>query len=231
MYLPDPELLLTSFFKAYQSAVTNYNAAVALTEQDYHAQAESLGIVGLEEIGKMMLIDDFLFERTDGARYQASSSSQFAHLLKLDAIELYPDFLRGLAAIDPRRNEMGYRQTMTIAGSQFAAKRQKLAGLVGENFAFSQLDCLKHQGLYSHETDGTARANEESADAEVCRAVMELVRAITDTIALVLGPSLERYKSLFFGDQDRAGVAGPGSWRDDATEIFRGVLGLEDDAL
>lgn len=231
MFSLDAHFMLDAFSKAYESAISNYDAAVALAESGRHAQATSIAIAALEEIGKMMLIDDLLFARTGGERYQRHyyKDGQLAHHVKLDALELYPHFLNSLTTADPRRNEMGYKHMMATVCSHFVTKRQKLVDLVREDFVFLHLGALKQQGLCSHEADRAVRANREAVDLEVSKAIVALAGCITATFRLVLGPSLDHYRILFRDLQEKGHETYLETIRGEATEIFKGVFGLLED--
>jgi AbiV family abortive infection protein len=231
MFSLDAHFMLDAFSKAHESAISNYDAAVALAESGRHAQATSIAIAALEEIGKMMLIDDLLFARTGGKRYQRHyKDGQLAHHVKLDALELYPHFLNSLITADPRRNEMGYKHMMATVCSHFNTKRQKLADLFRQDFVFLHLGALKQQGLCSHEADRAVRANREAVNLEVSKAILALAGCITDAFRLVLGPSLEHYRILFRDLQEKGYETYLETIRGDATEIFKGVFGsLEDE--
>lgn len=230
MFSLDAHSMLDAFSKAHESAISNYDAAVALAESGRHAQATSIAIAALEEIGKMMLIDDLLFARTGGERYQRHyKDGRLAHHGKLDALELYPHFLNSLTTADPRRNEMGYKHMMATVCSHFNTKRQKLADLVREDFVFLHLGALKQQGLCSHEADRAVRANREAVNLEVAKAILALTGCITDTFRLVLGPSLEHYRILFRDLHEKGHETYLETIRGDATEIFKGVFGLLED--
>lgn len=220
--------MLSAFAKAYESAVSNFDAAVALAEIGRHALAASIAIAALEEIGKMMLLDEVLFARRDGLREQRFRGGQQAHHEKLDALELYPQFLQRLTLDDPRRDDPGYKRMMAIACMRYDAKRQKLAQLVGPGSVFRRLDSVKQQGLYSHQAGGTVRVNRDAVDLEAGNAIVELVRCITDTLRLVLGPSFEHYRNLFHGLHEKNREAYPAMTLDDAAEIFAGVFGMEE---
>lgn len=230
MFSLDAHFMLGAFSKAYESAISNYDAAVALAESGRHAQATSIAIAALEEIGKMMLIDDLLFARTGGKRYQRHyKDGQLAHHVKLDALELYPHFLNSLTTADPRRNEMGYKHMMATVCSHFVTKRQKLADLVREDFVFLHLGALKQQGLCSHEADRAVRANRDAVDLEVSKATLALAGCMADTLRLVLGPFLAHYRILFRDLQEKGHETYLETISGDATEIFKGVFGLLED--
>jgi AbiV family abortive infection protein len=227
MYSQDADSVLNAFSKAYESALSNYDAAAALADQNHHAQATSLAILALEEVGKMMLLDGLLFARTGDERYKLYKKGHLSHHTKLDSVELYPLFLHYLTTVDPRRDEDRYKQTMVIVFTDLKAKRQKLTDLLGEGFVFPDLDSLKQQGFYSHETDGTVRTNREAVDPEVSKAILELTWRVTDALRFVLGQSLEHYKNLFRRLREKVDEATLNRIRYDATEIVRSVFGLE----
>ncbi|MCH8206619.1 MAG: AbiV family abortive infection protein [Chloroflexi bacterium] len=229
MYSFDSEWVLSGFSKAYTSALSNYDAAVALADQNHHAQATSIAILALEEVGKMVLLDGLLFARTGDERYKRYKKGHLLHRTKLDAIKLFPLFLFYLTSVDPRRDEDRFKQTMAIVFADWEAKRQKLADLLGENFAFSGLDTLKQQGFYSHETDGTVKANNEAIDPEVSRAILELTWRVTDSLRFVLGQSLEHYKDFFREVREKVDDASLKRTRNYATKIVKGLFGLEED--
>jgi hypothetical protein len=59
----DTETIPNAFFKAFESALANYEAVAVLSKQGFISQATSLAILSLEEIGKMFLLDGLLFAK------------------------------------------------------------------------------------------------------------------------------------------------------------------------
>jgi AbiV family abortive infection protein len=228
MFSQGAESIVSAFSKAYESAVSNFDAAVALAEIGRSALAASIAIAALEEVGKMMLLDDVLFARRDSQRDQRIKGGRRARHVRLDALELYPQFLQRLTSDDPRHDEPGYKRMMAIASMRYDTMRQKLAELVGPGFVFRRLDSVKQQGLYSHQAGGTVKVNRDAVDLEVATAILELVRCITDTLPLVLGPSFEHYRNLFHDLHEKDREAYPGTSLEDAAEIFEGLFGMSE---
>jgi AbiV family abortive infection protein len=92
--------------------LANYEAASALANLNHTAQATSLAVLALEEVGKMKLLDGLLFARTGDERYKKYKQSHLNHRTKLDALELYPLFLHYLTTVNSRRYRNRYKQTM-----------------------------------------------------------------------------------------------------------------------
>ncbi len=151
MYAYETEKVFGAFAKAYETALANYEAASALAGLKHLSSATSLAILSLEEVGKMMLLDGLLFARTGDERYKHYAKGHLSHRMKLDSLELYPLFLNYLTTVDSRRGESEYKQTMVTIFADLKAKRQKLVDMLGEGFAFADLDTLKQKGFYSHE--------------------------------------------------------------------------------
>lgn len=223
----DAEVVLDGFNKAYESALANYEAASALANLNYFAQATSLAVLALEEVGKMMLLDGLLFARTGDERYKRYKQGHLSHRMKLEAMELYPLFLHYLTTVDPRQNETHYKQTMVIVFADLKAKQQKLADLLGEDFVFPHLDDLKQKGFYSHETGGVLKANKEAIDHEVAKAVLELTWRVTDTLKFVLGRHLENYKERFQSLREKVDEVSLKRVRKEATKIVTNIFELE----
>ena len=226
-YSHGTEMILDAFFKAFESALSNYEAASVLTEQKYISQASSLSILSLEEVGKMMLLDGLLFAKTGDERYKQYKHGHLSHRMKLDGMELYPLFLRYLNTIDPRRNENRYKQTLLIIFEDLKAKRQDLADLLGDGFVFSDLDKYKQQGFYSHEAEGILKANNEAIDPKVANALLVLTWRVTDTLKFVLGQSLEYYKSFVHESRKRIDEVRLKVIRSEATKIVESIFEID----
>lgn len=196
MYSHSDDRLLDAFAKAYASAVANSAAAKSLAEQGYHAQAASLAVLSLEEVGKMMLLDGLLFARTGDERYKRWKKGHLAHREKLDAVELYPVFLHYLTMTDKRNGEARYKQTMLLMQTELQARRQALVTLLGAECSLSALDAVKQNGFYSHDVNGELRANVDGVEAELSEAIVGLAWRVTDTLRFVLEESLENYGQL-----------------------------------
>jgi AbiV family abortive infection protein len=223
----DDESVLDAFAKAFQSAVANNLGAVSLTECGRHALAASIAIAALEEIGKMMLLDDLLFARSLQPRHHAATKGRLAHYDKLEAVDLYSRFLQCLSSDDPRRHEPGHKRVIAVGELRFEASKQKLSDLLGREFRFRHLHALRRRGLYSHTSGGTVRVNREAADPELTKAIVELVRCITDTLRLVLGASFEHYRNLFGACCDGAGRASRRTIQKNVAEQFTSIFDPE----
>jgi len=105
MYSHPTETIYQAFVKAYESALANYEAVSLLAGRGFDAQATSLAVLALEEVGKMILIDGLLFARTGDERYKRYKSGNLSHRDKLDALELFPLLLNYLMRFEPRCNE------------------------------------------------------------------------------------------------------------------------------
>ena len=76
---PSTNYILDAFTKAYESALSNQDAAAALADLEKDAQSTSLSVLALEEVGKMMLIDGLLFARQGDERYQSWKRGRLSH--------------------------------------------------------------------------------------------------------------------------------------------------------
>jgi hypothetical protein len=215
----DDESMLDAFSKAFQSAVSNNLGAVSLNDCDCPALAASVAIAALEEIGKMMLLDDLLFGR--------SPQPQLERCDKLEAVELYSRFLQCLSSDDPRRHDLGLNRVIAVAGVRFESSKQKLSDLLGGEFRFGDLYALKQRGLYSHTAAGAVRVNRESANPELTKAIIDIVRCITDTLHLLLGSSFEHYRSFFLAYCDSPVRVSQRVLRKDLVKQVTGMFDLE----
>lgn len=196
MYSHSDDFLLDAFAKAYASAIANGVAATTLADQGHHAQAASLAVLSLEEVGKMMLLDGLLFARTGDDRYKRWKKGHLTHREKLDAVELYPMFLHYLTTTDARSGEAHYQQTMLIMQAELYERRQTLVDLFSPEFSLSSLDAVKQKGFYSHVVNGELRSNVDGVEPEVSQAVVALAWRVADTLRFVLEESLDNYGKL-----------------------------------
>jgi len=71
--------------------------------------------------------------------------------------------------------------------------------------------------------DKLRTGTEEAVDLEVSKAILALTDCITDTFRLVFGPSLEHYRILFRGLQEKGHGTYLETIRGDAAEICKGL--------
>jgi AbiV family abortive infection protein len=91
-----------AFRACWGNAQDLVKGAKLLLDNGLHAQALSLSVLALEELGKLFCIDGLLFARTDDHKVAAFAKSLRSHALKLEAILMFPLFLGRIAAVDPR---------------------------------------------------------------------------------------------------------------------------------
>ena len=227
VYSHNTDAVLDAFTKAYDSALSNYEAASALANLNHIAQATSLAVLALEEVGKMILLDGLLFARTGDERYKKYKQGHLSHRTKLDALELYPLFLNYLTTVDPRRTQNPYKQSLIIVLTELKTKRQQLAALFGENFILPDLDDLKQRGFYSHEAEGNLKSNKEAIDPNVSKAVLELAWRVTDSLKFVLGEHLDNYRERFRTLREKVNEIALKRFRKEATKIVESIFGLD----
>ncbi len=226
MYSHNPDIILDAFTKAYESALSNYEAASILKEKGYFSQATSIAVLALEEVGKMMMLDGLLFARTGDERYKQYKSGHLSHRMKLDALELFPLFLHYLSTVDPRQNEKRYKQTLVVILTDLKEKRHKLSNLLRNDFVFPDIDSIKQKGFYSHESDVGFIANKDAIAPELSEAILELTWRITDTLKFVLGHSIEKYKNQFYSFREHIDEETLKRVRKESNKIVENIFGL-----
>jgi len=224
VYSYSTDFVLDAFTKAYETALTNYDAAAALKEKGLHGPATSLAVLALEECGKMFLLDGLLFARGGDERHQRFTKGHRTHTTKLDTLELFPLFLHYLTTTDPRESEPRYKQTMVIILTELKQRRQAIADLMGDDFQLSALDALKQKGFYSHHVGTACSTNQEGISPELADAVISLAWRVVDSLRFVLRVSLDNYKQRFVTLRSKLDEASLTAIREQAVTILDDIF-------
>jgi AbiV family abortive infection protein len=184
----------SAFEACWRNAQDLVSGAKLLLDNERHAQALSLSVLALEELGKLFCIDGLLFARTDDHKAEAFAKSLKSHSVKLDALVLFPLLLGNLASVDPRyRTEARFAQALAISITDLKNRGNVVFSML-VNASFRSLDRWKQTGFYAQPTGNTFIAPASAVTPEVANSVYELAWRAETTLDFVLkGGNLKRY--------------------------------------
>lgn len=188
------EFVEDGFVACWHNALDLVKSSKLLLDNSLHAQALSLSVLALEELGKLYCIDGILYARSDGYKSDAFAKSLKSHYSKLSALELFPLFIGHLASLDPRYGtETRFCQAIAISLSELKDKGNKvLAFLKGDTF--HDLDRWKQSGFYSQPRDNSFLKPNEAVDPEIAQSIYLFAWRATSTLDFLLKQGgLERY--------------------------------------
>lgn len=182
-----------AFRACWKTAQEHVAASKVLKESDLHAQALSLAVLAIEELGKLFCVDGLLFARADDGKAKAFAKAQRDHRIKLSSFELIPALLSGIASTDSRTGESRFAKTMHESAVDLKARGNVVLSLLGGE-GFHGLDEWKQKGFYSQLISNSFRTPSESVGPEQADAVYMLAWRASSTLDFLLkNGHLERY--------------------------------------
>lgn len=167
-----------------------------MQEKGRFGLALSLAVLGMEEIGKMWIIDGLLFAKPNDERSQLFKKGFRSHGLKLEALDVFPFMVNYLATLDPRyNNEQRFNQTLAIVIKQYKEQRQSLESWLGPSCDLRDLDLWKQKGFYAH-VDAGRFVRPSEIDENFATGVVELAFRMVDVLDFLLKSNMGRYKEL-----------------------------------
>jgi AbiV family abortive infection protein len=183
----------SAFEACWRNAQALVGGAKLLLDNELHAQALSLSVLALEELGKLFCIDGLLFARTDDHKAETFAKSLKSHSVKLDALVLFPLLLGNLASVDPRRTEARFAQALATSITDLKNRGNVVFSML-VNASFRTLDQWKQTGFYAQPKGNTFTTPASAVTPEIANAVYELAwRAETTLDFLLKGGNLKRY--------------------------------------
>lgn len=182
------------------------SSAKLLLDAGQHAQALSLSVLALEEMGKLFSVDGLLLAQPKDYKSDAFGKSLKSHSAKLNAVGMLPLFIENIATIDSRYNtEPAFKQAVGIGVSDLKSRCLALMkALSADNF--QPLDKLKQEGFYTHLSGNGLVLPRTAVKPETAVAVHGLAWRLSSTIDFVLDDSsLERYMN--FAARTRKGMS------------------------
>lgn len=182
-----------AFRACWKTAQQHVAASKVLKESDLHAQALSLAVLAIEELGKMFCVDGLLFARADDGKAKAFAKAQRDHRIKLSSFELIPALLSAIASADSRKGESRFAKAMFESAVDLKARGNVVLSLLGGG-GFHGLDEWKQKGFYSQLIGNSFRTPSESVGPEHAEAVYMLAWRATSTLDFLLkNGRLEQY--------------------------------------
>jgi AbiV family abortive infection protein len=182
------------FVACWESAQDLVKGAKLLLDNGFHAQALSLSVLAVEEMGKLFCIDGLLYARSDDQKSSVFAQSLKSHSTKLSSIIPFPLLLSRVASVDPRYGvQERFHQTVAIAISDLKERGNRVLSL-SEKATFQDLDIWKQSGFYAQPRDALFLKPNDAVKKVVAEAVyMFAWRAVTTLDFLLKGGNLKRY--------------------------------------
>lgn len=173
------------------------SSAKVLLDAGQHAQALSLSVLALEEMGKLCSVDGLLLAQPKDYKSDAFGKSLKSHSAKLNAVMMLPRFIEAIATIDSRyKTKPAFKQAVAIGVSDLKSRGLALMKVLSAD-NFQPLDKLKQEGFYTHLSGNGLVLPRDAVKSEVAIAVHGLAWRISSTIDFVLDDSsLERYMNF-----------------------------------
>ncbi len=193
-YRNNLELIEKGFIACWHNSQDLVKGAKLLFDNFLHAQALSLSVLALEELGKLICIDGLLFAHATGHKADRFAKSLKSHSQKLSAFEVFPFLLGNIAEIDPRyQTETGFKQALAIGLNDLKARGNQVMGMLGSG-GFDDLDKWKQYGFYTQPRNSTFIKPNDAVSREVAEAVFMLAWRASSSLDFYLKKgNLERY--------------------------------------
>jgi AbiV family abortive infection protein len=192
-YRNNLDFVAAAFQACWKTAQDHVEAAKVLMDSGHHAQALSISVLALEELGKLFCVDGLLFARSDDDRAKQFAKSLRSHATKLAALELFPLLLNNLSSVDPRNSEGRFAQAIAASALDLKARGTTVLEMSSGD-GFHTLDSWKQKGFYSRPSDASFMKPSESVNPEMAEAVYRLAwRACSTLDFLLKDGNLQRY--------------------------------------
>ena len=192
-YRNDLDFIAGAFRACWETALELVDASRILRDNGHHAQALSLAVLALEELGKLFCVDGLLFARPDDEKARAFANSLKSHATKLSALELLPSLLSNLSSVDARNGEPRFAQAIVASARDLGDRGSVVLGMLDDG-SFHTLNNLKQAGFYSEQSGSSFVKPSDSIRPESAEAVYMLAwRACSTVDFLLKDGNLERY--------------------------------------
>ncbi|MFM9915288.1 MAG: AbiV family abortive infection protein [Rhizobacter sp.] len=193
-YRNNLDFVASAFQACWSNARDLVSAAKLLLDAGLHAQALSLSVLALEELGKLFCVDGLLFARADDYKAEVFAKSLKSHTTKLEALQLLPLLLESIASVDTRHgSEDRFDQAIEISLNDLKQRGKTLYALL-DGKGFEALDQLKQLGFYARPVGNGFKRPSESITIDVATGAYQLAWRATSTLDFLLTDgNLERY--------------------------------------
>jgi AbiV family abortive infection protein len=180
---------------SWKNAQELLSGAEILIDKEHHAQALSLSVLALEEVGKLFCIDGLIFSKPKDHKAEAFSKSLKSHETKLLALNLISMLIYNYANCDPRYDsDKAYKKALAIGINNMKNSGNNVLELIDEN-DFCGLDRMKQAGFYSQLTKkNTFITPSKALGTEEVKIVYDFAELVIGNLNFVLEDgNLERY--------------------------------------
>lgn len=205
-YALDLAAIESGFRACWQNAQDLCEASQVLLRSGFHAPAQALGVLALEELGRLFCLDALLFARYEDSYWQEFGDLSRNHSRKLLSAELFPLLLDKLLMNDPRwGTDLAFGRAINLSREDLGRRLLELYSHLGAS-AFTGLSRWKERGLYVHESDGGFAASRDLVRLEQAQILVGVAfRSVTTLDFVLKDGGLERY--LGFARQIRSNLS------------------------
>lgn len=181
------------FAACWHNAQDLVEGAKLLLDNGLHAQALSLSVLAVEEMGKLFCIHGLLYARSDDHKSREFAQSLKSHSAKLSSFVRFPLLLGHIASVDPRyRVDEPFREAFAISILNLKERGNRILSL-SKKTTFQDLDIWKQVGFYAQPRGNLFVRPNDAVEKEVAEAVyMFAWRALTTLDFLLKGENLRR---------------------------------------
>ena len=159
------------------------------------ALALSVGVLSLEEVGKLLFVDGLLIAARDDYKTDAFREGHRKHHSKLQSLIRYLWALDWFADLDPQRKaDPVFLRTVHEKKVQWNEARKTLAPWLGQDAALDGLDSWKQKGFYTDFSGGKIAEPEDVVSTDFATRVVHLASVTVDVLLFLLGSNLEHYR-------------------------------------
>lgn len=183
------------FTACSRNAIDLTGAAEKLSAEKYYAPSLSMSVLALEEMGKMFIIDNLLFAKSEGTKAEYFRKSLKSHNAKLAEVPMIAVLTTMVAQCDPRFNKPEiFRKALLIGLENWQQAGQEVLNLAGqENFEF--LDGWKQSGFYVSLINGNKfQSPRDGVDPNLAECVRKFAQLSAANLEFAFsGGNLKRY--------------------------------------
>jgi len=164
------------------------------------ALALSVGVLSLEEVGKLLFVDGLLIAARDDYKTDTFREGQKKHRSKLWSLIRYLWALDWFASLDPQRKANPVFLRMVHKKKvQWNEARKALAPWLGLDAALDGLDSWKQKGFYADFSGGKVTEPEDAVSTGFAGGVVGLAALTVDVLLFLFDGNLEHYREKAVG--------------------------------
>lgn len=166
-----------------------------LLQHGHVERAVVLAVLSLEEVGKLIYINELAFSLLDDVRRRAFHDARRQHHRKLTALDSYPVLIVQFARLDQKIDiDKGYNKQVQEIIKGFHRLRADLAPWLGEENNILELDSWKQKGLYVDFDKKRGFIAPGNIQRDFASAVVAFAVHVSAGLDLVLTDNLDRYQ-------------------------------------